>query len=140
MRTTIWTILFFGLWMVGRVVADEPPKKPAANVPSEEPTNQKEASVWMKLKLEYAQKILQGLAEGDFDRIALNAEAMQGFSKFEGLLRRRPKGYAAQLEIFKDANAELIRQANRGNLDGSVLAFTQLTLSCVNCHKRIRGE
>lgn len=138
MRTMIWIVVFSGLWTAGRTVGDEPAKKPATE--NVEPTNQKEASIWMKLKLDYAQKILQGLAEADYDKIALNAEAMQGFSKFEGLLRRRPKGYAAQLEIFKDANAELIKQANRGNLDGSVLAFTQLTISCVNCHKRIRGE
>jgi hypothetical protein len=114
------------------LVAQEPEKSDAAGKP------ETHASIWMKLKLDYSQKILQGLAEGDFDRIAQNAEAMQAFNKFESLLRRRPPGYVAQLEMFKDANAELIKQAQRENLDGATLAYTQLTLSCINCHRRLR--
>jgi hypothetical protein len=119
----------------GGIVAGLEPVRPDGKKEGET-----QPSVWMKLKLEYAQKILQGLAEADFDRIAENAEAMQGFNRFEGLLRRRPSGYAAQLQIFKEANAELIRQASRESLDGATLAFTQLTISCVNCHKRLREE
>ena len=94
----------------------------------------------MKKKLDYSQNILSGLASGDFDKIVENAEAMQGLSKVEWFIRGRTPGYRTQLEIFLDANGEIIKQAKQDNLEGSTLAFTQLTISCVNCHKQLRAS
>lgn len=116
--------------MSAQVTADEPPKKPAEIY----------VSGWMKLKMEYSKNILEGIAKADFDEIAKNAEGMQGLNQVEGFVRRNVPGYAVQLEIFKDATAELVKQSNRDNLEGSALAFTQLTLSCIHCHKRLREE
>jgi hypothetical protein len=116
------------------VSADEPPKQP------KESTKDKPSSSWMKLKLDYSQKILAGIATADFDQIVRSAEAMEGLTTIEGFVRGRVPGYATQLEIFKDANAELIKQGKRGNVEGTTLAFTQMTLSCVNCHKKLRDE
>jgi hypothetical protein len=96
------------------------------------------ASFWMKKKLDYSQNILAGIAVADFDKIAENAEAMRGLSKIEGFFRRRTPGYAVQLQIFEQAVSEIVRQANEDNVDGAALAFTQLTISCVNCHKHLR--
>jgi len=78
------------------------------------------------------------LAIGDFEKIAENAQAMQGLSKVEWFIRGQAPGYRTQLEDFLDANKEIIKQAERDNLEGSTLAFTQLTISCVSCHKRLR--
>ena len=39
---------------------------------------------------------------------------------------------------FIDANEQLIAEANANDLDGATLAYVQLTLSCVNCHKLVR--
>ncbi len=47
-------------------------------------------------------------------------------------------GYKTQLEVFATANEEIIRQADEDNVEGAALAFTQLTISCVNCHKQLR--
>jgi hypothetical protein len=47
-------------------------------------------------------------------------------------------GYRTQLEVFNDANEQIIRQAQKDNVEGAALAFTQLTISCVNCHKQLR--
>lgn len=141
-RKTMGILVLVLTVLMSSVVAQDAQKQEAgkqdANKTETPAKEESHPSVWMKLKLDYSQKILQGLAEGDFDRIAQNAEAMQAFNKFESLLRRRPPGYVAQLELFKDANAELIKQANRENLDGATLAYTQLTLSCIHCHKRLR--
>lgn len=95
-------------------------------------------SVWMKKKLDYSQNILSGLASADFDKIAANADAMQVLSKIEGFIRSRTPGYRTQLQIFEQANQEIIVQAKKDNVEGATLAFTQLTISCVNCHKQLR--
>jgi cytochrome c556 len=117
--------------IAGTASAQETKTKPAAG---------DEASVWMRKKLEYSQNILAGIATADFDQIASNAESMQTLSKIEGFVRSRTPGYRKQLEFFEDANKEILRQAKRDNVEGSALAFTQLTISCVNCHKQLREE
>jgi hypothetical protein len=119
-----------GLLLVAAAPGQE--KKPAEEAPDS-------PSIWMKKKLDYSQNILAGLAEADFDKIAENAQAMQGLSKVEWFVRARTPGYRAQLEIFLDANADLVKQAKRDNLEGSAFAFTQMTISCVNCHRKIRS-
>ena len=45
-----------------------------------------------------------------------------------------------QLQIFQNANQQMIRMADDENLDGAALAYVQLTLSCVNCHKIVRDH
>jgi hypothetical protein len=95
-------------------------------------------TIWMKKKLDYAQQILGGIAEADYDRIAKNASSMKALSRIEGFVRGRTPGYRTQLQIFQEATEELLRQAEKENVDGAALAFTQLTISCVNCHKQLR--
>lgn len=105
------------------------------------PANEEDQpSIWMKKKLDYSQNILAGLANADFNQITENAQAMQGLSKLEWFIRGRTPGYRTQLAIFQDANAEIIKQAKQDNLEGASLAFTQLTISCVNCHKHLRAS
>ena len=114
-----------------------PKAEPAKADPSKaEPTG--EASVWMRKKLDYSQQILEGIAEADFERIATNAQAMRALGKVEGFVRGRTPGYRSQLQIFQDATEQLIKHAEKDNVDGAALAFTQLTISCVNCHKHLR--
>lgn len=115
--------LFALSWMAVAIAADEPAKTP---------------SVWMRTKLENSQKILSGLATNDFDAIARSAKSMNSLSELEKHVRAGAPDYRTQLQIFRAANEDLIKQANKKNLDGCALAFHQLTLSCVNCHKALR--
>jgi len=99
---------------------------------------QEKPSVWMKLKLNYSQSILSGLAKAEFDVMGENARSMKTLTQIERWVRRSEPGYQTQLMIFRFANEELIRLSDAKNLEGAALAFSQLTLSCVNCHKQIR--
>ena len=108
---------------------DKTPEPPQAN---ENP------SFWMEQKLIFSQKILAGLSRGDFDEIHKNATAMKGLNKVEYFVRREPPEYRTQLRVFQYATDEMIRHAEKSNLDGATLAFAQLTISCVNCHKQLR--
>jgi hypothetical protein len=98
------------------------------------------SSFWMKKKLDYSQNILAGIATADFDKIVENAEAMRKLSSVEGFIRGRTPGYRTQLHFFEESADEIIRQAKKDNVEGTALAFTQLTISCVNCHKQLRAE
>ncbi len=99
-----------------------------------------EPSFWMKQKLKYSQEILNGLAQEDYELIAKNATAMQGLNKIEFFVRQKPEGYRTQLKSFQFSVNELVRNAEDENIDGATLAFTQMTISCVNCHKEVRKQ
>lgn len=100
----------------------------------------KDPSIWMRMKLEYSQKILEGLTKADLAMIEDNANKMRGLNRFERFVRGRWEGYPQQLQAFQQANDELIKQARKNNVDGATLAFTQMTISCVTCHKKLREE
>ncbi len=126
-------------------IATAEDKKPAAKKPvakeaqtPEEKIDDKNPSIWMKKKLDYSQEILAGLTSEDFDKIADNARAMKVLGKFEAFFRNRNAAYTRQLQVFEDTNDEIIRQADKDNVEGVALAFTQLTINCVNCHKVLR--
>jgi hypothetical protein len=92
----------------------------------------------MQRKLKASQTALEGLALGDFDRIAKNADELILVSKdAEWKVVKSP-----QYELFSNEfrrRAENLGQAARDrNLDGASLAFVELTLSCVKCHKHVR--
>jgi hypothetical protein len=110
-------------------------KEPKA---TEEKIDDKNPSIWMKKKLDYSQNILAGVTSEDFDKIADNARAMKGLGKFEAFVRSRNPAYTRQLQIFNEVNDDIIRQADSDNLEGVALAFTQLTINCINCHKALR--
>jgi len=93
----------------------------------------------MKKKLEYSQNILSGLAIEDFASIRKNATSMKALDVLEKYVHPRSNDYRMQLQTFQFANDELIRNAREKNVDGAALAYVQLTMSCVNCHKVLRS-
>lgn len=109
-----------------------------AGLADEKPAKKEDASVWMTKKLEYSRKVLEGLVKGDFEAVRKNAGAMQVVGYLEEWDRGKNPEYRRQMTYFQDANKELIRQAGRKNLNGATLAYTQLTLSCVQCHNVVR--
>jgi hypothetical protein len=94
----------------------------------------------MRKKLQYSQGILEGIVNGDFEMIRRNAEDMQELGRSKEFSLLKSPEYRAQFLMFDFANGELIEQAKDKNLDGSALAHTQLTLSCVQCHKKLRAS
>jgi hypothetical protein len=100
--------------------------------------DQTQPSFWMQKKLEYSERILAGLVSRDFDRMAKTAHSMGALSHIEKWVHGNTKEYRAQLQVFQNANDQLERMAENENLDGAALAYVQLTLSCVNCHKVVR--
>ena len=112
------------------------PKQPQAKGATAE---DQPASFWMNRKLHFSQELLGGITSGDFDKITRNAQAMRSLDKVEAFIRGRTPGYRTQLQFFDESLDEIIRQANKDNLEGAALGFTQLTISCVNCHKQLRA-
>lgn len=101
--------------------------------PPEEAT---ETSV-MEQKLEHAQGVLSALAREDFEGLRTNADALLRLSEEQWISRETPE-YRAQLKDFWVVLEGVKSGADEENLDGATLAYMQMTLSCVRCHKYLR--
>jgi len=93
----------------------------------------------MKVKLEYAHYLLNGVTTENFPLIATNADKLSQLTQLSTWSGRRTPEYEALSAEFRKHADELGRAAKERNLDAASLAYVQLTLSCINCHKYMRG-
>ena len=94
----------------------------------------------MKAKLVAAQKVLEGVATEDFNLVARNAGLLQGYSRAAAWMTRQSPEYARFTEDFRRQATSLAAAAADRNVDRATVAYFQMTISCVNCHKFIRGR
>jgi len=104
----------------------------------DEQAKEKEPSIWMKQKLVASQNILAGLTKADFGAIEKNAQSMLVVGYLEKWVRADTPGYQNLMKDFEYANKSMTLAARERNLDGATIAYLQLTISCVNCHKIVR--
>lgn len=98
----------------------------------------KELNELMKRKLENAQKVLEGVALRDFNKIGKHADELITISKqAEWKVLKTPE-YELYSNEFRRNAEELVQKAREKNLDGTALAYVDLTLTCVKCHKHVR--
>lgn len=93
---------------------------------------------FMRPKLDYAQKVLAGLTLEDFDLVVKSARAMRGLSEAAEWQFLPGLEYTRHSGEFQRLTNELIRTGTEKNLDGATLAYVQLTMNCVNCHRHVR--
>ena len=93
----------------------------------------------MRLKLEYAQKVLEGIVLEDFELIAFNAEKLKAISQSAEWQHRKSADYQRHTGDFTRQAEALVKAAERKNVDAATVAYFQLTASCVSCHRHLRG-
>lgn len=97
---------------------------------------------FMRQKLEFSKKVLEGLTLENFDAIATNARALKRLSEaaeWEVPTIPNVNEYIVQTTEFQKAADELRQKARDKNLDGATLAYLRLTMNCVNCHRFVRA-
>ena len=93
------------------------------------------------MKLEYSKKVLEGITLEDFDAITKSAKALKRLSEAaEWEVPSIPDAtdYVAFTSQFQRAADELVQKAKDKNIDGATVAYLQLTMNCVKCHKYVR--
>lgn len=131
MKTLLFAIALIALPLIAVAFDEQDPKKEGLK---------HELSVsLMKSKLDDSKNILEGLTREDFPAIEKGAKALRGLTVLEQWFRADTPRYKAQLNSFRYANDALIQAAEEKNLDAASIAYTQLTISCVNCHKQVRA-
>ncbi len=102
--------------------------------------NDPDTSEIMQHKLLHAQFILRGIALQDFALIQTNALQLVKLSQMTGWQARQTPEYALFSMEFRRHAESLAKAAKTKNIDAAALAYTQLTFSCVSCHKHLRGD
>jgi hypothetical protein len=106
---------------------------------SQEPGAVKAQTI-MRLKLEPAKAVLEGIALADFEMIAKHAGTLRTLMLDAGWMVRQTEGYRRQSDEFRKCIDQLRAAAEAKNIDGATLAYVQMTLRCVQCHQSLRDN
>lgn len=96
---------------------------------------------FMRQKLDYSKKVLEGLATEDFAAITEGARKLRRLSRaaeWDVPTIPNAEEYLHFTTDFQRIADDLIENARTKNLDGATLAYTRLTINCVDCHKYVR--
>ena len=94
----------------------------------------------MKTKLMHSQEILRAIALEDYQGIQTHAEKLSQLSQATGWFTRRTPEYELFTNELRRHADGLAKAGKAKNLDAASLAYFQLTVSCVSCHKYLRGS
>lgn len=97
-------------------------------------------SAFMKLKLRNAEMVLSGIALHNFESIQEGADNLILLSRKAQFQLGEMPGYTLQRQAFQRAAERIARSARAKNLDSAALAYVDLTLRCVSCHKHVRSN
>jgi len=103
-----------------------------------DPPQPNKLSDFMRVKLEHSKKVLEGLTTEDFGAIAKSSQAMSLLSQDAAWQVLETPEYVRHSQEFRRAADALTEAAKKKNLDGSALAYMELTMKCINCHKYVR--
>lgn len=98
----------------------------------------REPNAFMQLKLKNAQAVLDGIAVRDFARIEEGADNLVRLSMKTEFQMKGVPDYERYAGEFRRTATDLVQKSKDKNLDGAALAYVQLTLNCVQCHRHIR--
>ena len=95
-------------------------------------------SVFMKRKLEHAEKTLEALAKEDYDAIITHSQAISLLCEDELWMVLETPEYRERSKEFQRSVYGITEAARKKNLEGAALAYVDTTLKCVSCHQYLR--
>ena len=98
------------------------------------------AKEFMRDKLELSQQVLEGLALEDYDLLIAKGTKLSAMTKEADWKLFENPDYDQQIRIFRRQVDTMVKAAKDKNLDAATLAYVRMTMSCVDCHKLVRGK
>ena len=111
----------------------------AFGVRAEQPKGTDDVGAFMQVKLTHSQAVLEGLTTEDYGQIAKHPQALSLLSMEASWNVLQSPQYAQRSADFRRAVNAMTQAAEKKNLDGATLAFVEVTLKCVECHKYVRS-
>ena len=119
----------FGLYVMQLHATQEPKSKQSAKT---------DLNTFMQLKLDHAKGILAGLATEDFEQIAKESQALTALSLQSSWNTKTTVEYLDHSSDFRRALSVITKAAHEENLDRAALAYVNMTVQCIECHRYLR--
>lgn len=132
-RPILWVAALTILLLAGLTPASPAQDKPKTAPPAKKLTV-------MQRKLVFAQKVLEGLALEDYDKIGTNADGLIECVKEVTWKLNDTEKYVLYSNDFLRHVENLKKAAKVKNIDAAALAYVDMTLTCVKCHQYLRDE
>ena len=129
MKRNLKLIAFYGLAFFGLIAA-----------PFSQPKIRMSTKEFMREKLEHSQKVLGALATEDYftlEKLSQRLSAMTQEADWQ--VFQNPDYVQFSANFRAHANA-LVKAAKDKNIDAATFAYVRMTMSCVDCHKSVRGR
>lgn len=95
-------------------------------------------SEFMQAKLKHSQDLLEALTTEDYRRIAKQSQEISLLSQATTWQVLQTPEYREHSSDFRRTADRITEAAREKNLDGAALAYVEMTLRCVQCHKYVR--
>ena len=120
----LYALVFFGVVAV-------PFSQPKVNATTKE---------FMREKLQHSQKLLGALATEDYFTLQKTSERLSAMTQQADWQAFQNPDYAQFSANFRSHANALTKAAKEKNVDAATLAYVRITMSCVDCHKFVRGR
>ena len=94
---------------------------------------------FMRKKLVHSQKVLEGITTDDLETVAKHSQDLSLLSQAATWQVLQTPEYLQHSIEFRRAADALTEAAKKRNADGAALAYLDVTMKCVTCHKYVRG-
>ena len=125
-----------------RQAQDKPNKPPVEQKKKKKKKDDKKEPIlarFMRQKLGASNRVLKGLVTDDFEEIEKGADALMKMSLAEEWRVSNDPSYARFSLDYQNTVRKLKAKAKKGTIDGSALAWVDVTMSCIECHEWIRN-
>lgn len=95
---------------------------------------------FMQAKLDLSKEIVEGLALENYDRLEASAQNLFLLSQESAWNVVQAPEYLGMSAEFRGSVSRLKEAAHARNIDGATLAWFEVTLNCVRCHKYLRQK
>lgn len=93
----------------------------------------------MKAKAGYAHRLLDAVVLGELDTVRDQAFRLKAVAETADWNVMSTPEYVRETEAFVLAADRLLQSAASKNTEAAALAYVEVTLSCVRCHRYVRG-
>jgi len=126
--------------MGGWVFSENPvPGQTQTVAPGKEKDSERQLQRFMRKKMDASNEILEGLCTDNLPQIAKAARQLHEMSAAEEWQVQNDVIYKQFSQEFRQITADLVKAADEKNLDRSLLKWMDATMSCVDCHRFVRG-
>ena len=94
----------------------------------------------MEAKLLHSKALFEGIVTEDFKQVAENAKKLHTLSQSAGWQFRQSTEYQRFTREFARQATTIENAAKNKNIEAATLGYFQMTMSCVNCHRHLKGS